>query len=219
MMNSTFRVALLALLLLLQSTLVIGFTLSSVCHSQSRSSVLQSSISSTEEKNELATELINTCKKYGQIGSKLSADEQQIIDDLAAKLEAFTDSSPAQVLLQGRHDLIYSSNKGASSGQLGPFVGKVSQSFLDDRRLINRVEIGPIKIELNAERKVLDGNRIRVKFKETAFYVFGNEVKRSEVKGAGVWDYLFSGSVVVNGENMFLRVLKTPSTFIIAQTE
>lgn len=87
------------------------------------------------------------------------------------------------------------------------------------KRVINRVEIGPIKIELNAERKVLDGNRIRVKFKETAFYVFGNEVKRSEVKGAGVWDYLFSGSVVVNGENMFLRVLKTPSTFIIAQTE
>ena len=78
---------------------------------------------------------------------------------------------------------------------------------------------GPLKIELNANRKVLDEKRIRVMFKETAFYLFGKEVKRGEVKGAGVWDYLFSGNVVVNGERMFLRVLKTPSTFVIAQKE
>ena len=78
---------------------------------------------------------------------------------------------------------------------------------------------GPLKIELNANRKVLDEKRIRVMFKETAFYLFGKEVKRGEVKGAGVWDYQFSGSVTVNGERMFLRVLKTPSTFVIAQKE
>ena len=78
---------------------------------------------------------------------------------------------------------------------------------------------GPLKIELNANRKVLDEKRIRVMFKETAFYLFGKEVKRGEVKGAGVWDYLFAGSVTVNGERMFLRVLKTPSTFVIAQKE
>jgi hypothetical protein len=79
--------------------------------------------------------------------------------------------------------------------------------------------IGPLKIELNADRKVLDEKRIRVMFKETAFYLFGKEVKRSDVKGAGVWDYQFSGKVIVNGERMFLRVLKTPSTFVIAQKE
>ena len=76
-----------------------------------------------------------------------------------------------------------------------------------------------VKIELNAERKVLDDTRLRVMFKETAFYIFGNEVKRGEVKGAGAWDYIYSGTVNVDGEKMLLRVLKTPSTFVIAQKE
>jgi len=100
-------------------------------------------------------------------------------------------------------------------------VGKVTQSFLDDVRFINRVELfgGIVKVELNAEREVLDESRIRVKFKETAFYVFGNEVKRGEVKGSGVWNYKFSGSVNVGGERMRLRVMQTPSTFVIVQKE
>ena len=123
--------------------------------------------------------------------------------------------------MEGRHELIYSASPGASSGALGPLVGKVSQSFLDETRFINRVELlgGTVKIELNAERKVLDESRIRVKFKETAFYIFGQEVKRGEVKGSGVWDLMFSGMVTVNGEKMRLRIMKTPSTFIIAQKE
>lgn len=223
-----------ALLLALQySYVAIAFSSSSSSssvHGLARGTGLQSTPTSiishddttTDNKvDEIASDLIKTCREYGQIGSKLSEDKQAVIDNLAASLEPYTDPSPAKASLSGRHDLIYSSNKGASSGALGPFVGKVSQSFLDDVRFINRVELfgGIVKIELNAERKVLDDTRLRVMFKETAFYIFGNEVKRGEVKGAGVWDYIYSGTVNVDGEKMLLRVLKTPSTFVIAQKE
>ena len=167
-MGSLNRAALLALILVLQciSSFVIGFSPSihKICNGQqhsSSSSVLQStptaistpdttttnddtalSNNNSEKVNELATKLINKCKEYGQIGSKLTEEQQAIIDELAAVLIPYSDSGPAQVDLQGRHDLIYSASPGASSGALGPFVGSVSQSFLDEERFINRVEIG-----------------------------------------------------------------------------
>ena len=96
----------------------------------------------SDKVNELATKLINKCKEYGQIGSKLTEEQQTIIDELASALIPYSDTAPAQVDLQGRHVLIYSASPGASSGALGPFVGSVSQSFLDEERFINRVEIG-----------------------------------------------------------------------------
>ena len=167
-MTSLNRAALLALILVLQciSSFVVGFSPSihKICYGQQQysSSVLQSTPTavSTSDKtttiaetnelpndnsdkvNELATKLIDKCKEYGQIGSKLTKEQQTIIDELASALIPYSDSGPAQVDLQGRHDLIYSASPGASSGALGPFVGSVSQSFLDEERFINRVEIG-----------------------------------------------------------------------------
>ena len=159
--------ALLALLLVLQcsSSFVVGFSPSihKIYNGQQyrSSGVLQStstaistpdttatnedtalSKNNSDKVNELATKLINKCKEYGQIGSKLTEEQQTIIDELAEALIPYSDSGPAQVDLQGRHDLIYSASPGASSGALGPFVGSVSQSFLDEERFINRVEIG-----------------------------------------------------------------------------
>ena len=159
------RAALLALLLVLQctSSFVVGFSsIHKIFHGQqySISSILQSTPTAistpdttttgkdelpnndSDKVNELATKLINKCKEYGQIGSKLTEEEQTIIDELASALIPYSDDGPAQVDLQGRHDLIYSASPGASSGALGPFVGSVSQSFLDEERFINRVEIG-----------------------------------------------------------------------------
>jgi len=165
-MTSLNRAALLALILVLQCISSFGFSPSihKICNGQQQhsSSVLQSTPTavSTSDKtttitetnelpndnsdkvNELATKLINKCKEYGQIGSKLTEEQQTIIDELASALIPYSDDGPAQVDLQGRHDLIYSASPGASSGALGPFVGSVSQSFLDEERFINRVEIG-----------------------------------------------------------------------------
>ena len=171
--------------------------------------------------NDLAAELLATCANFGQIGSKLTEDQRSTIDSICSSLSAYSDSGPAQIDLQGKHELVYSASPGGSSGAVGPFVGKVTQSFLNEDQFINRVELlgGIVKVELNADRKVLDGKRIRVKFRETVISLFGKEVKRGEAKGAGIWDHVFSKSVNVNGEKMLLRILKTPSTFIIVQKE
>lgn len=174
------------------------------------------------KRNNIATKLLTTCSEYGQVGSKLTEEERSIIDDIAASLSPSSSPSPAKIELSGKHELIYSASPSASSGALGPLTGKVTQSFLDDTRFINRVEFfgGAFKIELYAERKVLDDTRIRVKFKETVISVLGQEVKRFEAKGSGIWDYMFSGPITTtSGEKMLLRVMKTPSTFVIVQRE
>lgn len=186
---------------------------------------LDNSTDEDTKTNELASKLLNTCAKYGQIGSKLTDEQRAEIDSLALTLAPYSDSAPAQYdknNLRGRHELIYSASQGASSGAIGPLVGTVSQSFLDGVRYINRVELfgGLITIELNAERELLSDNKVRVKFVETTFYLFGIEVKRGEAKGAGVWDYIFSGHVTIGGgQKMLLRVMKTPSTFVIVQRQ
>ncbi|KAL7538336.1 hypothetical protein ACHAXR_008487 [Thalassiosira sp. AJA248-18] len=226
------RATLLAIFLA-QSTFTLGFSSAVKIPSLScRSLVLQSAPSiidttvendlvSNSKVNDLAAQLLSTCTEFGQVGCKLTEDQRATIDNLASALTGYSDSAPAQIDLDGTHELIYSASPGGSSGAIGPLVGKVTQSFLDEVKFINRVELlgGIVKVELHAERQVLDESRIRVKFKETAFSIFGNEVKRGEVKGAGVWDYTFSRKVNIDGENMLLRILKTPSTFIIVQKE
>lgn len=176
----------------------------------------------TLDSNSIATKLLETCSEYGQVGSKLTEEERAIIDDIAASLNPSSSPSPAKIELTGKHELIYSASPSASSGALGPLTGKVTQSFLDETKFINRVEFfaGAFKIELYAERKVLDDTRIRVKFKETVISLLGQEVKRFEAKGSGIWDYVFAGPVTTpSGEKMLLRVMKTPSTFVIVQKE
>jgi len=179
-------------------------------------------LNNDEEKINIATKLLTTCAEFGQVGSKLTEEERTIIDDIAASLNPSSSPSPAKIELSGKHELIYSASPSASSGALGPLTGKVTQSFLDETMFINRVEFfaGAFKIELYAERKVLDDTRIRVKFKETVISILGQEVKRFEAKGSGIWDYVFAGPITTSsGEKMLLRVMKTPSTFVIAQRE
>mmetsp|Transcript_24999 Transcript_24999/g.38346 ORF Transcript_24999/g.38346 Transcript_24999/m.38346 type:complete len:239 (+) Transcript_24999:45-761(+) len=237
LMNKVFSSSIILLSVAAQATLVSGFTgfSPSASLATSRSYVLQQSvisadtdtkttpkISNDEERNNIAEKLLTTCATYGQVGSKLTEEERSIIDDIAASLGSSSSPSPAKIELSGKHELIYSASPSASSGALGPLTGKVTQSFLDEIMFINRVEFfaGAFKIELYAERKVLDDTRIRVKFKETVISVLGKEVKRFEAKGSGIWDYVFAGSITKpSGEKMLLRVMKTPSTFVIVQRE
>ena len=174
-----------------------------------------------KDKDRLAAKLIETCRNYGQVGSLLSEQERGEIESLADALSPFSDYCPARDTLTGQHELVYSASPSASSGKLGPFTGKVTQSFLDETSFINRVELfgGLVKVELNAERKVLDDSRIKVIFRRTDFFLLGKEVKSGEVKGAGIWDYRFSGIVELNGERVLLRVMDTPSLFVIIKRE
>ena len=86
--------------------------------------------------NDIATRLLRTCDEYGRVGSKLTEEQRNVIDDLARSLGPHSDIDPAgcDARLRGRHELMYSASTGPSSGAFGPLVGTVSQSFVDEVR-------------------------------------------------------------------------------------
>jgi hypothetical protein len=177
------------------------------------------------DKHVVAQQLLDLAHSVGQVGSTASEEERQQLVDVAAKLEPFSEQNPAKRTLEGTHHLVYSASPGGSSGSVGPFVGKVEQRFVDDTQFYNVVILPGAEIQLLAERSIMDGNRIKVKFIETSILLFGNKVKTFPVKGAGVWKQLFVGEVKVlipgekshNTRNILLRVMEAPSLFIILE--
>jgi len=171
--------------------------------------------------NKLAWNLIDKINETGQIGTKVPEAEQVDIAALAAQLSDLQCESaieiPTDATLTGTHELLYSMSPGGSSGAIGPFVGKVTQEFVDEVKFINTVQLGPFTIELHAVREVIDNVRIRVKFQETVVRIFGVEITRKETKGAGVWKQLFVGEVYRGNDRRLLRVMETPSLFVIQQ--
>lgn len=136
---------------------------------------------------------------------------KQEVEAAASELEPCCPERPARGELSGTWELLYCTAPGGSNGKVGPFVGQVSQTFVDDTRFMNEVELfGVVKISLQAEREVLDDVRIRVTFKELVFSFFGTEVFRKETKGSGVWKQRF-----VDDD---LRVMDTPSLFVLRKS-
>ena len=182
---------------------------------------MSSSTDVSTEVNAIAWELIDKVEacSAGQIGVKATEEEQAEIDECVQKLTSVAgeQNDAAYFPLTGDHDLLYSMSAGGSSGAIGPFVGKVTQKFVDDEQFINGVKLGPLSVELLAIRNILDGTRIRVKFQETTIKLFGFEVSRSETKGAGVWKNLYVSEIERDGDKRLLRVMETPSLFIIQQ--
>lgn len=160
--------------------------------------------------------LLAACTTAGQVGLDATEDEQAAVTAAAEALQGQGAKSPARVPLAGTYDLLYSASKGGSSGKLGPLTGKVTQIITDDTNFINRVEIGPLRVSLSAERKVLDDERIRVSFVETAFCLFGVELLRKPTKGAGVWQQVYVEDGGADG-SASLRVMNTPSLFVLKQ--
>mmetsp|Transcript_15323 Transcript_15323/g.21350 ORF Transcript_15323/g.21350 Transcript_15323/m.21350 type:complete len:211 (+) Transcript_15323:262-894(+) len=164
----------------------------------------------TEDK---VRELIEECRKVGQVGSLASEENREKLVSLSAPLEQYSMKNPAKYPLSGIHDLIYSAAPGGSSGKVGPFVGKVTQNFVDDKTFINAVEFGPVQIALRANREVKSDKVIKVTFEESTISVFGQKVKQFEVSGGGSWKYIFCGEV----DGKLVRVMETPSLFVLEQ--
>mmetsp|Transcript_49677 Transcript_49677/g.112811 ORF Transcript_49677/g.112811 Transcript_49677/m.112811 type:complete len:213 (+) Transcript_49677:102-740(+) len=161
---------------------------------------------------ELKASLVDTAERAVMKwpnGVGAPGDVKAEIELAATKLEAACLPGPARRDLSGVYELIYSTAPGGSNGKVGPFVGRVTQTFVDEVRFINAVELfgGAVKISLFAERQVLDGKRIRVTFKETGAELFGVKVFNKEINGNGVW--------VQRYVDEDLRVMNTPSLFIL----
>ena len=166
-------------------------------------------------------DLLSVSRKIGPVGSLATEEQREQVNEIAQQLRNIKgDAQPAKAPLRGTHDLLYSAAPGGSSGRLfGPVYGKVTQEFLDDNEtFINAVKIGPVEISLQAQRVVKDGMTNVVKFRKSRVKVFGNTVVEKDISGGGTWKYLFMGKVEgPDGKKRLLRVMETPSLFIIEQ--
>lgn len=177
------------------------------------------SLDKTTRRDDIVNQLLLATAKTGQVGSKASEADVATIADLAEQLASLsTVERPADVPLSGVHSLVYSASSGGSSGMLGPFTGRVTQSFIDEKQFINAVTLGPLCIKIYADREVLsDGQRIRLKFRKTTVEIGGFQIIRKELKSSGIWKCKFV-EVVGEGQNKrLLRIMETPSLFVIEQ--
>jgi hypothetical protein len=176
--------------------------------------------STATDRDQLVIDLLTAAKKVGPVGSLASDEEREMMETLAKKLIGKSDRKPARQKLEGVHTLCYSAAPGGSSGRLvGPVYGKVKQTFLDNGdTFINSVELGPLKISLLANCKVKNDSTNVVTFQQTSVQLFGQTVLEKELKGGGTWKYLFMGKVQdKDGTSKLVRVMETPSLFVIEQ--
>ena len=164
--------------------------------------------------------LLAALAESGPVGVDTTEEQQDTIEKLASALDGQgADEAQANVPLKGTYDLLYSMAKGGSNGKVGPFVGAVTQIILDEKNFINQVSLfgGAVIVQLYAEREIIADDKIRVSFVETVFNIFGQEVKRQPTSGKGVWQQLY----VERGADgsASLRVMRTPSLFVLRQRE
>ena len=176
-----------------------------------------------EQRNDNILKVLDTAGTIGPVGSLASTEEQQLMEDTAKNaISLNTEAKPARYTLTGEHKLVYSAAPGASSGRIfGNVVGDVSQYFEDETIFYNRVNFGPyIQIALKAKREILNDTSIKVSFLETSFNIFGQTLKKSKMDGnsGGVWKVKFVGTVEdQNGSRKLVRIMETPSLFILEQ--
>lgn len=155
------------------------------------------------------------CLQTPQNGVGATPERQAEIADAIAALKPHCADAPARIPLNGVYELLYCSSKGGSSGKVGPFVGKVTQTFVDDLNFINAASFFDdwVRLSLYATRDVIDDTRIRVSFKQTTLQLFGTEVFRKDITGSGVWEQQFVS------ESADLRVMLTPSIFVLRKSQ
>ena len=166
----------------------------------------------------LVAALLEAVKESGPIGLTASAYKRSVVEAAAVALRGHGVAAPAMLPLRGTYELLYSGSKGGSNGKVGPLSGTVQQIIVDERRFINQVSFfgGSLRIALHADRIPLNETCARVRFRGMVYTLFGKELKRTRMKGDGIWrtDYARVGA---DGNSAGLRVMRTPSLFVLQQ--
>lgn len=182
--------------------------------------------SSTNTDEQLSTcqsavqDVLRLSRELGPVGAFRTPEEQNLLLEKALALESLSEPAPARLALTGVHSLVYSAAPGGSSGKLGPFAGVVTQNFTDETFFINGVSLGPLQIELTASRQLKDDRTIAVRFHKTKVSIFGATVAEKEITGGGTWSCVFVGTIrdEDDGKRKLIRVMETPSLFVLEQT-
>ena len=186
--------------------------------SRSSSSLICVSSASSDVANDTdeitkVKQVLSLARELGPVGAFCSEEDQERILQAARALPR--SNKPTAVVLSGLHNLVYSAAPGGSSGKIGPFAGKVSQEFVNATGFINAVELGPLKLSLQATREIVDDDRINVFFKETTIELFGIPVVQKPASGGGQWKQIWVGEVTDGGKKKLIRIMETPSLFVL----
>ena len=116
--------------------------------------------------------------------------------------------------LEGEHSLLFTTVAGGSSGKLGPFVGAVTQNFIDAVAFENVVELGPLRLALRAKRTPTDGQTYRVDFEALGVEVFGVKLFERAMGGGGAWKLRYVDDDVRIMDVSLRDVLADPARFM-----
>ena len=159
-------------------------------------------------------------------GTDLDEHAEAKVKAIVRELSARDDSAPDPntIDLAGTNwDLLYSDSAGNSSGKLGPFVGRVTQRFSDERgsgKYENVVRLGPLTLSLAAvaapvEKSDEKNESLRVTFVDLAVDVFGKRAlnKPFPPGRAGTWRMAYASDAI--------RVLYTNqgNVFVLTRSE
>ena len=104
---------------------------------------------------DVATSITNRSRNRRQNGVAAETQTTKTVEAIADEL-ANRQAGETFGPLDGAHDLVFTTTKASSSGKLGPFVGAVTQTFLDDAAFENAVALGPLRVALRATRTKKD---------------------------------------------------------------
>ena len=161
-------------------------------------------------------------------GTDLDEHAEAKVKAIVREISARDDSAldPNTIDLAGTNwDLLYSDSPGNSSGKLGPFVGRVTQRFSDERgsgKYENVVRLGPLTLSLAAvaapvssEKSDEKNESLRVTFVDLAVDVFGKRAlnKPFPPGRAGTWRMAYASDAI--------RVLYTNqgNVFVLTRSE
>ena len=127
-----------------------------------------------------------------QNGIKTTADDKEAIMKAVKELEALNAvrdvaKSPK---LDGKWNLVYTSNTGSSAGKLGPLVGQVVQDIDLSSGLYTNYAIflnGLLEASLTATWDTLNAKTWRVNFQSLRFKLLGIQLLERELKSVGIW--------------------------------
>jgi len=189
--------------------------------------------------------LLQKISSAGTDGTKIPQAQRQSILDLVQQLESLEkghetnllnvecgkthsslsfNSDMTAILLEGEHKLLYTDTPNTPQ-YIGPFKGKTTQRFIDESTFENVLQLGSFaKIVLTADRKTMDGKRIKLFFRRFAIIFFGMKVVEKDLDAKGVWKMIFVGEVEmehchssIGSRKFLLRVMRTPNLYILAK--
>lgn len=185
----------------------------------------------TSDSSELIQSLLELTR-HETDGTRLPTSQRESINDIVKRLEDLSGAccddgvivDYTSIPLEGEHRTVYIDSE-RTPQYVGPFKGTTTQYFTDGEMFQNRLTLGPFEIALSAKRVTMDESRLKIKFTSTGVNFFGKEMVKKELKGQGVWKMVFVGEVNDHtriddggkGKKILLRVMRTPSLYILAK--